>query len=90
MRHRRASHPVELLCESPLDLIGGASTLGMQRWPAQKAGAGFQIILQAGGGSGQRASGQAEVVIVGGVESMSRVPLGGSLAGGQPFTPATF
>lgn len=32
------------------------------------------------------ASGQAEIVIAGGVESMTRVPMGSSLAGGQPFT----
>jgi acetyl-CoA acetyltransferase family protein len=32
------------------------------------------------------ASGQAEVVIAGGVESMTRVPMGSSLNGGQPFT----
>src|SRR5690606_8208544 len=36
--------------------------------------------------AGMVASGQAEVVIAGGVESMSRVPLGSSLADGQPFT----
>jgi acetyl-CoA acyltransferase len=33
------------------------------------------------------ASGHAEVVIAGGVESMTRVPMGSSLNGGQPFTP---
>ena len=32
------------------------------------------------------ASGQADVVIAGGVESMTRVPMGSSLGGGQPFT----
>jgi len=32
------------------------------------------------------ASGQADVVIAGGVESMTRVPMGSSLAGQQPFT----
>ncbi|MCA9906578.1 MAG: thiolase family protein, partial [Anaerolineae bacterium] len=32
------------------------------------------------------ASGQAEIVIAGGVESMSRVPMGSSLGNGQPFT----
>ncbi len=32
------------------------------------------------------ASGQADVVVAGGVENMSRVPMGSSLAGGQPFT----
>jgi acetyl-CoA acetyltransferase family protein len=32
------------------------------------------------------ASGQADVVIAGGVENMSRVPMGSSLANGQPFT----
>ncbi|WP_217180715.1 thiolase family protein [Streptomyces sp. AC495_CC817] len=32
-------------------------------------------------------AGQAEVVIVGGVESMSRVPLGASAAGGSPMSP---
>lgn len=32
------------------------------------------------------ASGQAEVVLAGGVEHMTRVPMGSSLAGGQPFT----
>jgi acetyl-CoA acyltransferase len=32
------------------------------------------------------ASGQADVVIAGGVESMTRVPMGSSMAGGQPFT----
>ena len=31
-------------------------------------------------------SGQADVVIAGGVESMTRVQMGSSLAGGQPFT----
>ncbi|MBK9124932.1 MAG: thiolase family protein [Chloroflexi bacterium] len=36
--------------------------------------------------AGMVASGQAEVVIAGGVESMSRVPMGSSLHGGQPFT----
>ena len=32
------------------------------------------------------ASGQAEIVVAGGVESMSRVPMGSSLLDGQPFT----
>ncbi len=32
------------------------------------------------------ASGQADIVVAGGVENMSRVPMGSSLAGGQPFT----
>jgi acetyl-CoA acetyltransferase family protein len=32
------------------------------------------------------ASGQADIVIAGGVESMTRVPMGSSLAGGTPFT----
>lgn len=32
------------------------------------------------------ASGQAEIVVAGGVESMTRVPMGSSLADGQPFT----
>src|SRR5215207_3684514 len=32
------------------------------------------------------ASGQAEIVVAGGVESMTRIPLGSSLANGQPFT----
>ncbi len=32
------------------------------------------------------ASGQAEVVIAGGVEQMTRVPMGSSLVNGQPFT----
>lgn len=32
-------------------------------------------------------SGQYDVVVAGGVESMSRVPMGTSLAGGAPFTP---
>jgi acetyl-CoA acyltransferase len=32
------------------------------------------------------ASGQADVVIAGGVEHMTRVPMGSSLANGQPFT----
>jgi len=32
------------------------------------------------------ASGQAEIVLAGGVESMSRVPMGSSLVNGQPFT----
>jgi acetyl-CoA acyltransferase len=32
------------------------------------------------------ASGQADVVIAGGVESMTRVPMGSSLTNGQPFT----
>ncbi|GAB1420945.1 thiolase family protein [Anaerolineales bacterium] len=32
------------------------------------------------------ASGQAKIVIAGGVESMTRVPMGSSLAGGFPFT----
>jgi acetyl-CoA acetyltransferase family protein len=32
------------------------------------------------------ASGQADIVIAGGVEHMTRVPMGSSLAGGQPFT----
>ena len=32
------------------------------------------------------ASGQADIVVAGGVESMTRVPLGASLAGGAPFT----
>ncbi|MBL8154615.1 MAG: thiolase family protein [Anaerolineae bacterium] len=32
------------------------------------------------------ASGQAEIVVAGGVESMTRVPMGSSLAGGNPFT----
>ncbi len=32
------------------------------------------------------ASGQAEIVVAGGVESMTRVPMGSSLGTGQPFT----
>lgn len=32
------------------------------------------------------ASGQADIVVAGGVESMTRVPMGSSLAGGAPFT----
>ncbi|MBK8139344.1 MAG: thiolase family protein [Chloroflexi bacterium] len=36
--------------------------------------------------AGMVASGQAEVVIAGGVENMSRVPMGSSIASGQPFT----
>jgi acetyl-CoA acyltransferase len=32
------------------------------------------------------ASGQADVVVAGGVESMTRVPMGASLTNGQPFT----
>ncbi len=32
------------------------------------------------------ASGQAEIVVAGGVESMTRVPMGSSMAGGSPFT----
>src|SRR5688572_22215108 len=32
------------------------------------------------------ASGQVDVVIAGGVESMTRVPMGSSLGDGQPFT----
>lgn len=47
-------------------------------------------------GSGQQAthlaaalvgSGHYDVVVAGGVESMSRIPMGTSLAGGMPFTP---
>jgi acetyl-CoA acyltransferase len=37
-------------------------------------------------GAAMVASGQVDVVIAGGVESMTRVPMGSSLAGGQPFT----
>lgn len=33
------------------------------------------------------ASGQADIVIAGGVENMSRVPMGSSLVNGNPFTP---
>jgi acetyl-CoA acyltransferase len=33
-------------------------------------------------------SGQADLVIAGGVESMTRVPMGSSVAGGLPFSPA--
>jgi acetyl-CoA acyltransferase len=33
------------------------------------------------------ASGACDVVVAGGVESMTRVPLGSSIAGGQPFPP---
>lgn len=36
--------------------------------------------------AGMVASGQADVVVAGGVEHMTRVPMGASLAGGQPFT----
>lgn len=36
--------------------------------------------------AGMIASGQAEVVIAGGVEHMTRVPMGSSLGGGSPFT----
>lgn len=36
--------------------------------------------------AGMVASGQAEVVIAGGVENMSRVPMGSSIGSGQPFT----
>ncbi|HEX2622307.1 MAG TPA: thiolase family protein, partial [Phototrophicaceae bacterium] len=32
------------------------------------------------------ASGQADIVVAGGVENMTRVPMGSSLANGQPFT----
>lgn len=37
-------------------------------------------------GAAMVASGQADIVIAGGVESMTRVPMGASLAHGQPFT----
>jgi acetyl-CoA acetyltransferase family protein len=33
------------------------------------------------------ASGQAEIVVAGGVENMSRVPMGSSMVNGSPFTP---
>jgi acetyl-CoA acetyltransferase family protein len=36
--------------------------------------------------AGMVSSGQAEVVIAGGVENMSRVPMGSSIGEGQPFT----
>ncbi len=36
--------------------------------------------------AGMIVSGQAEIVVAGGVESMTRVPMGASLAGGAPFT----
>ncbi len=36
--------------------------------------------------AGMIASGQADVMIAGGVESMTRVPMGSSMSGGQPFT----
>lgn len=36
--------------------------------------------------AGMIASGQAEIVVAGGVESMTRVPMGSSLNDGQPFT----
>ena len=36
--------------------------------------------------AGMVATGQARVVLAGGVESMSRVPMGSSLSGGSPFT----
>ncbi len=36
--------------------------------------------------AGMIASGQAEIVVAGGVESMTRVPMGSSLTGGSPFT----
>ncbi len=36
--------------------------------------------------AGLIASGQIEIAVAGGVESMTRVPMGSSLAGGQPFT----
>jgi acetyl-CoA acyltransferase len=36
--------------------------------------------------AGMIASGQAEIIVVGGVESMTRVPMGSSLVNGSPFT----
>lgn len=54
-----------------------ATTLDFQCGSSQQA-----IHLAAG----MVASGQAEVVIAGGVENMSRVPMGSSIGEGQPFT----
>ncbi|MBI1281451.1 MAG: acetyl-CoA C-acyltransferase [Anaerolineaceae bacterium] len=36
--------------------------------------------------AGMIASGQADIVVAGGVESMTRIPMGSSLGGGSPFT----
>src|SRR5579871_6472982 len=36
--------------------------------------------------AGLIASGQIEIAVAGGVESMTRVPMGSSMAGGDPFT----
>jgi acetyl-CoA acyltransferase len=54
-----------------------ATTLDFQCGSSQQA-----IHLAAG----MVSSGQAEVVIAGGVENMSRVPMGSSIGEGQPFT----
>lgn len=59
----------------PLDIP--ATTIDFQCGSSQQA-----VHLAAG----MVASGQAEVVLAGGVENMSRVPMGSSLNGAQPFT----
>lgn len=66
-----------IVLESGLPIEVPATSLDFQCGSSQQA-----VHLAAG----MIASGQAEIVVAGGVESMTRVPMGSSLAGGQPFT----
>jgi acetyl-CoA acetyltransferase family protein len=66
-----------VVLEAGLPIETPATTLDFQCGSSQQA-----VHLAAA----MLASGQAEVVVAGGVESMSRVPMGSSLVSGQPFT----
>ena len=66
---------IVLDAELPIEVPG--TTVDFQCGSSQQA-----IHLAAG----MIKSGQAEIVVAGGVESMTRVPMGSSMAGGQPFT----
>jgi len=66
-----------VVLEAGLPIETAATTLDFQCGSSQQA-----VHLAAG----MILSGQAEIAVAGGVESMTRVPMGSSLAGGAPFT----
>jgi len=98
----RTGLPIEELDHVLMGCVGqvGEQTFNLARNVVLDAGLPFSIpatTLDFQCGSSQQAvhlaaamvaSGQAEVVIAGGVENMTRVPMGSSLINGQPFTDA--
>lgn len=96
----RTGLPIEELDHVLMGCVGqiGEQTFNLARNIVLDAGLPFSIpatTLDFQCGSSQQAvhlaaamvaSGQAEVVIAGGVEHMTRVPMGSSLAGANPFT----